>query len=96
MTGAVDRKSQSQPVNSIFDAILNIPAAASSQDLSRRLTTVYKLLRVGSYGPLTSNNISAKPLQRDILKTLNFLANFKARPINNSKLIEVLSVAIKH
>ena len=65
--GAKDRKSDIQSMDSILDAISNVPAATSSQELSWRLTTVDKLDHLGSHDLLAMSSVSTKPSQDGIV-----------------------------
>ncbi|KAI4220864.1 MAG: hypothetical protein L6R40_008664 [Gallowayella cf. fulva] len=80
-TAAVERKSGTQPMDSILDTISNIPAATSSQELSWRLTTVDRLDRLGSHDPSAPTEISTEPRP----------SNQRLR----AKLTEITSMAIK-
>ncbi|KAL8800745.1 MAG: hypothetical protein Q9182_004950 [Xanthomendoza sp. 2 TL-2023] len=83
-TAAVERKSGTQPIDSILDTISNIPAATSSQELSWRLTTVGRLDRLGSHDPSAPTEISLNLVRRaSSMKSWVYFTIFKARPIND-------------
>ena len=95
---AVERKSDIQPMDSILDAISNIPAATSRQDLSWRLTTVDKLDHLGSHAPSATSNVSTKPSQDrivdEILDVLQYLRSSASEQLP-AKLAEITSMVIK-
>lgn len=85
-------------MDSILDAISNVPAATSSQELSWQLTTVDKLDRLGSHGPSAPTSVSTEPSQDDIMdEILDLLHHFQS-PTDQQlrvKLTEITSLAIK-
>ena len=56
----MERKSGIQPMDSILDAISNVPATTLSQELSWQLTTVDKLDHLDSYGPSATTDVSTE------------------------------------
>ena len=97
----VERKSGIQPMDLILDTISNVPAATSSQELSWRLTTVDKLDRLGSYGPLVTTDVSTEPtllsqdsIMDEILNVLHSLRSPTDQRLRG-KLAEIISMAIK-
>ena len=95
---AMDRKSDIQPMDSILDAISNVPAATSSQELSWRLTTVDKLDHLGSHTPSAISNVSTEPSQDgivdEILDVLHYLRSSASERLP-AKLAEITSMVIK-
>ncbi|KAL8734050.1 MAG: hypothetical protein Q9166_001811 [cf. Caloplaca sp. 2 TL-2023] len=97
-TAAVERKSGTQPMDSILDTISNIPAATSSQELSWRLTTVDRLDRLGSHDPSAPTEISTEPRQEDVINEILGLLHYFQSPTDQglrAKLTEITSIAIK-
>lgn len=97
-TAAVERKSRTQPMDSILNTISNVPAVTSSQDLSWRLTTVDKLDLVGSHSPSATTNISTEPNQCEIVEEIwDHLHYFQSKSDQtlNAKLSEIASMTIK-
>ena len=85
-------------MDSILDAISNVPAATSSQELSWRLTTVDKLNRLGSHGPSAPTDVSTKPSLGDIIDEILDLLDYFQSPTDQglrAKLTEIISTAIK-
>ncbi|KAL8669509.1 MAG: hypothetical protein Q9168_005900 [Polycauliona sp. 1 TL-2023] len=96
-TAAVERKSGTQPIDSILDIISNIPAATSSQELSWRLTTVDRLNRLGSHDPSAPTEISTEPRQEDVIDEILGLLHYFQSPSDQrlrAKLTEITSMAI--
>lgn len=97
-TAAVERKSGTQPMDSILDTISNIPAATSSQELSWRLTTVDRLDRLGSHDPSAPTEISTEPRQEGVIDEILGLLHYFQSPSNQrlrAKLTEITSMAIR-
>ncbi|KAI4087747.1 MAG: hypothetical protein L6R37_008287 [Teloschistes peruensis] len=97
-TAAVERKSGTQPIDSILDTISDIPAATSSQELSWRLTTVDRLDRLGSHGPSAPTEISTEPRQEGVIDEILGLLHYFQSPSNQrlrAKLTEITSMAIR-
>ncbi|KAI4231063.1 MAG: hypothetical protein L6R40_007854 [Gallowayella cf. fulva] len=97
-TAAVERKSGTQPMDSILDTISNIPAATSSQELSWRLTTVDRLDRLGSHDPSAPTEISTEPRQEDVIDEILGTLHYFQSPSDQllrAKLTEITSMAIK-
>ncbi|KAI4268884.1 MAG: hypothetical protein L6R38_007691 [Xanthoria sp. 2 TBL-2021] len=96
-TAAAERKSGTQPMDSILDTISTIPAATSSQDLSWRLTTVDKLDRLGLHDPSASTEISTKPHQDDFIDEVLGLLHYFYSPADQrlrAKLREITRMAV--
>ena len=94
----MERRSGTQPLDSILDTISTIPAATSSQELSWRLTTVDKLDQLGSHDPSAPTEISTEPRQDDIIdETLGLLHYFRSPTDQRlrAKLTEITNMAIK-
>ncbi|KAI4218577.1 MAG: hypothetical protein L6R36_008879 [Xanthoria steineri] len=94
----VERKSGTQPMDSILDTISNIPAATSSQELSWRLTTVDRLDRLGSHDPSAPTEISTEPRQEGVIDEILGLLHYFQSPSNQrlrAKLTEITSMAIR-
>lgn len=97
-TPAIKHRSGTQTMDSILDTISNVPVANLSQELSWRLTTVDKLDRLSSHGPLTTATVSTKPDQGNIVKEIwDQLHHFQssANQQLGAKLSEIASTTIR-
>ena len=98
-SAAGEQKSGREPMDSILDAISMVPAATSSQDLSWRLTTVYKLDHISQHAASAlPTAVSTEPDERDmrqaILDKLHYFHNPSERQLH-PKLAEMVGVAVK-
>ena len=94
----VERKSGTQPMDSIPDIISNIPAPISSQELSWRLTRVDRLNRLSSLAPSAPTDISTEPHQEDVIDEILGLLHYFQSPSDQrlrAKLTEIISMVIK-